>query len=34
VPPQFLEKFIDHQYSRATVRQFNEHARKALLKIG
>ena len=32
-PPQFLEKFIDHQYSRATVRQFNEDARKALVKV-
>ena len=29
-PPRFLEKFIDHHYSRATVRGFNEDARKAL----
>ena len=33
VPPPFLAKFLDHQYSRATVRQFNEDARKALAKI-
>jgi transaldolase len=30
VPPQFLYKFIDHQYSRATIRQFNADARRAL----
>jgi len=30
VPPQFLYKFIDHQYSRATVRQFNNDAEAAL----
>lgn len=29
-PPKFLEKFIDHHYSRATVQGFNEDARKAL----
>lgn len=29
-PPKFLEKFIDHHYSRATVRGFNEDAQKAL----
>jgi transaldolase len=33
VPPQFLEKFIDHQYSRATVGQFNGDARKAMAKM-
>jgi len=33
VPPQFMSKMIDHHYSRATVRQFNEDARKALAKI-
>ncbi|MBI4233821.1 MAG: transaldolase [Chloroflexi bacterium] len=33
VPPQFLEKWIDHQYSRATVRGFNEDARQALAKM-
>ena len=32
-PPQFLDKFIDHHYSRATVRGFNEDAQKALAKI-
>jgi len=32
VPPQFMEKLIDHQYSRATVRQFNQDAQKALAK--
>jgi len=34
VPPQFLEKLSDHQYSRATVRQFNEDAEKALARMG
>ena len=29
-PPKFLKKFIDHHYSRATVRGFNEDAQKAL----
>lgn len=29
-PPQFLAKLLDHKYSRETVRQFNEDARKAL----
>ena len=33
VPPQFLEKLSDHPYSRATVRQFNEDAEKALAKV-
>jgi transaldolase len=33
VPPQFMSKMIDHQYSRATVAQFNKDARKALAKI-
>lgn len=33
VPPQFLTKMIDHQYSRATVRQFNQDAEKAMLQI-
>ena len=32
-PPQFLEKYIDHKYSRDTVRGFNEDARKALAKL-
>lgn len=32
-PPQFLAKFVDHHYSRATVQGFNEDARKALAKI-
>ena len=30
VPPQFLDRFIDHQYSRATVRGFNNDAEAAL----
>ena len=33
VPPQFMSKMIDHHYSRATVRQFNKDAQKALAKI-
>ena len=32
-PPKLLEKFIDHHYSRETVRGFNEDARKALAKM-
>jgi transaldolase len=34
VPPQFMDKLIDHHYSRATVQQFNEDAQKALARIG
>lgn len=30
VPPQFLDKMADHKYTRDTVRQFVEDARKAL----
>ncbi|HLB27530.1 MAG TPA: transaldolase family protein [Dehalococcoidia bacterium] len=33
VPPAFLDKFIDHRYSRETVRGFNEDAARALLKM-
>ncbi|MDP2948066.1 MAG: transaldolase family protein [Chloroflexota bacterium] len=33
VPPQFLEKFLDHQNTRATVRQFNLDAQKTLAKM-
>jgi len=33
VPAQFMSKMIDHHYSRATVAQFNEDAKKALAKI-
>jgi transaldolase len=33
VPPQFLAKMVDHQYTRATVRQFNHDAQKALDEI-
>ncbi len=33
VPPQFLTKFLDHHYSRATVRQFNEDARATLDRL-
>ena len=32
-PPQFLLKLLDHKNSRDTVRQFNEDAQKALLKM-
>ena len=32
-PPKFLEKFIDHHYSRETVRGFNADAQKALAKM-
>ena len=32
-PPKLLEKFIDHHYSRETVRGFNEDAQKALAKM-
>ncbi len=32
-PPQFLDRFIDHKYSRDTVRGFNEDAAKALAKM-
>jgi transaldolase len=33
VPPQFLAKMVDHQNSRATVRQFNQDADKAAAQI-
>ena len=33
VPPAFLEKFVDHRYSRDTVRGFNEDAAKALARM-
>lgn len=33
VPPVFLEKFVDHKYSRDTVRGFNEDAAKALARM-
>ncbi len=33
VPPVFLEKFVDHRYSRDTVRGFNEDAAKALARM-
>lgn len=32
VPPSILDKFIDHKYSRETVRGFNEDAAKALAR--
>lgn len=32
-PPQFLQKWVDHHYTRATVRQFNQDAKKALNKM-
>ena len=33
IPPQFLPKMVDHQYSRATVRQFVTDAQKALAEM-
>ena len=33
VPPQFMDKLIDHRYTRETVRQFNQDAEKALAKM-
>lgn len=33
IPPSFLAKWVDHHYSRATVRQFNEDARKAVQQL-
>ncbi|MFQ5472071.1 MAG: transaldolase family protein [Dehalococcoidia bacterium] len=32
IPPQFMTKWLDHQFTRATVGQFNEDARKVLAK--
>ena len=32
-PPQFLLKWVDHYYTRATVRTFNEDAKEAAAKI-
>jgi len=32
IPPQFMTKWLDHQFTRATVGQFNEDARKALAR--
>ncbi len=33
VPPPLLEKFVDHRYSRDTVRGFNEDAAEALARM-
>jgi len=33
VPPQFMNKLIDHRYTRETVHQFNQDAREALAKM-
>jgi transaldolase len=33
VPPQFMDKLIDHKYSRDTVRGFNADAQEALAKM-
>ena len=33
IPPQFLSKMVDHKYTRETVRQFNQDAKKALVEI-
>jgi transaldolase len=32
VPPKFVAKWVDHHYARATVRQFNQDAHKAMIK--
>lgn len=34
IPPPMLDKMIDHHFTRATVRQFNEDARRALEGAG
>lgn len=33
VPPGFLDRFVDHRYTRDTVRQFNQDAAAALQKM-
>ncbi len=33
IPPQFLRKWVDHQYTRVTVHQFNQDAQKALAEM-
>jgi len=33
VPPTFLQKFVDHKYSRETVQGFNEDAAKAMVRM-
>lgn len=33
VPPAFLDRFVDHRYSRETVHGFNEDAARALVKM-
>lgn len=33
IPPSFLAKWVDHHYSRATVKQFNDDGRKALEQL-
>ncbi len=33
VPPQFLNKMVDHKYTRATVEQFINDAQKALIEM-
>jgi transaldolase len=33
VPPRFLSRMVDHQYTRETVRQFVSDAQKALMEI-
>ena len=32
IPPQFLDKWVDHYYTRATVQGFNKDAAAALAK--
>jgi transaldolase len=34
VPPQFMDRLVDHRYTRETVRQFNSDAQEALAKMG
>jgi len=34
IPPQFMDKLVDHRYTRETVRQFVSDAQQALAKMG
>lgn len=34
IPPQFMDKLVDHRYTRETVRQFVSDAEQALAKMG
>jgi transaldolase len=33
VPPQFMDRLVDHRYTRETVRQFNSDAQEALARM-